>query len=109
LLPKRERISSRARIKAILKTKQIHITSPLLNIVAEVNHEPFPRWVVICTKRLGGAVRRNRVRRVFLAALSKIRHKIDKKMDIIIFPKATNAVVTLGQVETALERSVARI
>ena len=109
MLPKRERIRSRERIKAILKTKQVHITSPLLNIIAEVNHESFPRWVVVCTKRLGQAVTRNRIRRVYLAAISKIRRNVNKNMDIIVFPMAANGPISLDQAASALERGVARI
>ncbi len=108
MLPKRERIRSRKRIKAILKLKQIHITSPLLNIVAEVNHGSFPKWVVICTKRLGNAVRRNKVRRVFNSAISNIRHKINKNIDFLVFPKASDKNPAVSEIEMALEAALGK-
>ncbi len=109
MLPKRERITSRDRIKAIIKNKRIHISSPTLNIVADVNQEPFPRWVVICGKRLGGAVKRNRIRRLFNAAIYNIRRKISKKVDIVIFPKADKPALDRASLELALESALARI
>ena len=109
LLPKRERITSRDRIKAILRIKQVHITTPLLNIVAEVNHGSFPRWVVICTKRVGNAVQRNRIRRLFISAIARIRHKINKNIDIIVFPKVFNRKLGVDQVETALEANIVKL
>lgn len=109
MLPKRERITSRDRIKAIIKTKQVHITSPTLNIVAEVNQESFPRWVVICSKRLGNAVKRNRVRRIFNAAIANIRYNIGKKLDIVVFPKAVDGRLDRQRIEEALVGVLARI
>ncbi len=102
MLPKRERITSRDRIKAIIKTKQVHKTSPLLNLIADVNQEAFPRWVVICSKRLGGAVQRNRIRRVFNAVISNIKHKVGKNIDIVIFPKVSADQLSKTRIESAL-------
>jgi ribonuclease P protein component len=109
LLPKRERITSRDRIKEILRKKQVHITSPLLNLTAEVNHGSFPRWVVICTKRLGNAVQRNRTRRKFLSVISKISYNIAENMDIIVFPKAYNSKLGADQIRAALEGSLRKL
>ena len=109
MLPKRERIGSRDRIKAIIKTKQVHINSPLLNIVADVNQGPHPRWVVICSKRLGGAVIRNRIRRVFNAAISNIRHKINKNMDYVVFPKVSCDQLNANKISLALKDALAQL
>jgi ribonuclease P protein component len=109
LLPKRERITSRDRIKAIIKNKQVHITSPTLNLAADVNREPFPRWVVICSKRLGGAVQRNRIRRLFNAVICKIRHKINKKMDLVVFPKVSGKAIERARIEAALVAALSKI
>ncbi len=109
MLPKQERVTSRDRIKAIIKNKQVHITSPTLKLAADVNREAFPRWVVVCSKRLGGAVQRNQIRRKFNAVIYKIRHKTDKKMDIVIFPKASGKTVEPLGIELALLAVLARI
>ncbi|MDD5594128.1 MAG: ribonuclease P protein component [Candidatus Margulisbacteria bacterium] len=107
LLPKRERIVSRGRIKGLLKRKRFHFSSPLLNVVAEENNNSFPRWVVICSKRLGNAVVRNRTRRTTLAAISNIRLNINKNIDIVVIPKSTG----LGSraLEVILTGSLAKI
>ncbi len=109
MLPKRERIVSRDRIKAIIKNKQIHITSPTLNLAADVNHEGFPRWVVVCSKRLGNAVIRNRIRRVFNSVICNIRHKIGKNMDVVIFPKVSTKSLDQSRIESSLLAALTRI
>ena len=88
LLPKKERIASNREIKGILNRKQFRFSSPLLNITAEENNGSVSRWVVVCSKRLGKAVVRNRIRRMVLSAVANIRHKINKNVDAVIFPKS---------------------
>jgi ribonuclease P protein component len=105
LLPKRERISGKGRIKELLTRKCYYFSSPLLKLIAEENNNMFPRWVVICSKRLGNAVARNRIRRVYQAAICKIRHNIVKNIDVVVVPRQEN--VSSAGLEQLLIRAVA--
>jgi len=49
--------------------------------------QTVPRILVITSKKLGGAVQRNRIRRVLYGAFNKIKHKINKNIDIVLFPR----------------------
>jgi len=91
LLPKRQRIRRGIEIKQILKQKQIHFSSPLLSLSAIENSLAEPRLVVVCSKKIGSAVVRNRVRRVVTAAFASIWHNIGKKVDMVIVPRSINA------------------
>lgn len=86
MLPKKERISNGGRIKEILNRKELTFYSPLLHVIAKENEVNYSRLVVICTKKHGNAVVRNRIRRTFLEAYSRIRHKINKNIDLVIIP-----------------------
>lgn len=88
MLPRRERLVKGREIKRILSDKQFRFSSPLLYIAGELNSLPYSRVVVVCSRKLGGAVIRNRVRRTVLAAFYKIRHKIRQNMDLVLLPKA---------------------
>jgi ribonuclease P protein component len=89
LLPKRERIGREKDLEKVLKAKQFHFSSPLLYFVAGLNGRPNCRVAIICRKSIKGAVARNRLKRVLRAAYLKIRHKIKKNIDLLIFPKAS--------------------
>ncbi|MBN3033112.1 MAG: ribonuclease P protein component [Candidatus Saganbacteria bacterium] len=106
MLPKRERITDKNRIKGILNRKQYSYSSPTLKIIAEENNGSFPRWVVICPGRLGNAVVRNRIRRAYQAAISRIRRNVAKNIDIVIMPRETkvNCPTLIGLLTGALER-----
>ena len=84
MLPKRERITRDREIKGILKRKKVHFSSPLLYVAGEENQEPCSRVAVTCSSRLGGAVIRNRTKRVIMAAYQGISHKIAKNYNFVI-------------------------
>lgn len=87
MLPKRERITAGKEIKSILGRKQLTWSSPLLSFVAEENNFLYSRLAVVCSKRLGSAVVRNRTRRLVVNAFLKIRRNYTKNADIVIVPK----------------------
>lgn len=87
MLPKGERIARNSEIKAIKAKRQLYYSSPLLSLYAIDNQLPSSRIKVVCSKRLGGSVVRNRVRRLIIAALLKIRRNINKNIDILVYPR----------------------
>jgi ribonuclease P protein component len=86
LLPREKRIRRGAEIKQILKKKQFHFTSPLLYFAGQ-NNKNEGRFLVICSKRLGGAVVRNKIRRQITAWYLKNEHKMAKNIDMIVTPR----------------------
>ena len=105
LLPSNERIRKNREIQAILKRRQLTFNSPLLRIVAELNQLKAPRLVVVCSKALGSAVTRNRIRRVIIGKYGDIRRKIGKNIDMVVFPRgAVDAGLRAGEIEKALKK-----
>jgi len=83
---RRERLSSEREIKETLKSRQHVSKGPLLSLVARENSRSITRVAVITPKSMGKATKRNRLRRIFIEAFSKIRHKISKNVDLVVFP-----------------------
>lgn len=108
LLPKPERLSNSSDIKATLKVKQYTSSTPLLSLVARDNKQLFSRLVVVTPKKLGNACKRNRIRRVYYAAYGKIRHKIAKNIDLVVFPRIGEQVFTMDLSKEALCRCLCK-
>ena len=94
MLPKKERSLSGREIKQILKEKQFKYSSTLLSMAAKEKSKENPRLVVVCSKALGNAVKRNRARRVIMQAYCNIWHNSDKKYDMVIIPRMANLAVS---------------
>ncbi|OGC36773.1 ribonuclease P protein component [candidate division WOR-1 bacterium RIFOXYB2_FULL_48_7] len=90
MLPKENRICSGERIKEILSAKQLHLSTPELKIVAQKSDTPYPRLAVICSKKIGNAVTRNRWRRRVRGLWLKKTHNKAKNIDFVIIAKCEN-------------------
>ena len=104
MLPKPERLSKDSEIKATLKAKHYTSKSPLLSLVGRANREACSRVVVVTPKKLGNACKRNRIRRVFSAAYSKIRLNIAKNVDLVLFPKKIDGEPSLAMATKELSK-----
>ncbi|MFH1684533.1 MAG: ribonuclease P protein component [Candidatus Margulisiibacteriota bacterium] len=109
MLPKSARISSEREIRKTIKNKQYESSSPLLYLVANDNSLDGSRLAVVIPKKIGKAVVRNRLRRVFQAAFSEIRHKMAKNIDIVLFPRRASVGFNLKQAAECLGQSIKRI
>jgi len=89
LLPKRERLTREHEIKGVIRTKQYESKSPLLYFVARDNILQFSRLAVVTPKKLGKAVKRNRIRRQIFEVFAKIKPKILRSVDLVVFPRTT--------------------
>lgn len=87
MLPKDERITRGTEINRIIRKKQFCHSSPLLRVIAEENNDNNSRLVVVCAKRIGGSVARNRMKRVLVGIYSRNKHKIGKNMNFVVIPK----------------------
>lgn len=86
MLRKDERIRSGTRINEIRKKRQFHYSSTLLQFIAAEGTSDT-RLAVICSKYLGNAAKRNRIKRLLRAAFRRNKHNIAKKIDIVIIVK----------------------
>ncbi|NQT29881.1 MAG: ribonuclease P protein component [Candidatus Saganbacteria bacterium] len=104
MLPKKKRLSRQSEIKATINQRQYQKRSPLLSLVARDNGLANSRVVIVTPKKLGKAVTRNRLRRVFQGGLLKIWHKIAKNIDIVVFPRHTAIGISSDEAATVLLR-----
>ena len=81
MLPKENRIRDDKEIRRIIRNKQIHRTSSLLELFAEPSDQN--RILVICSKKFGSAVRRNRIRRVLAGLLLEKWRNSNKKFNFV--------------------------
>lgn len=89
MLPKRLKLTDSNEIKKLLKQRQITYSTPLAQIVAKPGATPNPRIVVVCKKKLGSAVIRNKTKRLVQAAFKKIVDLKGKNLDMVVFPRKT--------------------
>ncbi len=86
MLPKKERLRKTRDIKQTLNARQYFYRSALLHFCARDNKLENSRLTVVVTKNLGIAVKRNRIRRQFVEAYKKIKPKIARSIDMVLFP-----------------------
>ena len=102
MLPRRARLSRRKEIEGVVNSRQPLCKGPLLSLYARENFLQGVRLAVITPGHLGKATKRNRVRRVFFCAFSKIRHKIAKNIDFVVYPRRAAVGLGLEQIVLAL-------
>lgn len=64
------------------------LPTPLFNLVSCRSDLPHARVGVIVGKRLGGAVVRNRAKRLFRELARKVRGELTPGRDLLIFPRS---------------------
>jgi len=107
LLPKRKRLSSEREINAVLSHRQYEKKTPLLYLVGRDNRLDHSRLCVVASKKLGKAVLRNKVRRRFARAFSKISYDSTKKgMDLVLFARSRAISSGLDDVTAELRRAL---
>lgn len=109
MLPKRERIARGSEIKAIIREKQFEGKAPLLYFVGRENGLGFSRATIVTPGKLGNAVIRNRLKRVFSEAYRKKRHNIAKNIDFVIYPRRSAIGAGLKTVLSGLDKCLAAL
>ena len=104
MLPKRSRLAVGREIKETLKEKQYSGGGPLLSFVARDNSRRGSRVTIVVPRGIGNAVARNRARRVFAAAFSKISDNLAKNVDIVLYPKRSALDCKMGVIADELLR-----
>ena len=82
--------------------------SSLLVVRAAPNQRDVARFGIVTTKRLGKAVRRNRVRRLIREAMRRLCSRIRPGWDLVIIARSPALTASLVQVENDLESILRR-
>ena len=63
------------------------VSTPLFNLVSCRSEMPHARVGIIVGKRLGGAVLRNRAKRLFRELARQVRRQLIPRCDMLVFPR----------------------
>jgi len=83
LLPKRERLADGREIKKVLNQKKKYFSCPLFYLAGNENNFTSSRLAVVCSSKLGNAVKRNLIRRRIKRAFASIWRNNNKKHDVV--------------------------
>jgi ribonuclease P protein component len=61
--------------------------TPLFNLVSFASGGPHTRIGIVVGRRLGGAVTRNRAKRIFRELAREVRQDLVKGYDVLVFPR----------------------
>jgi ribonuclease P protein component len=81
---------------------------PLAVLIVQANEEHRLRIGVLATRSVGGAVERNRGRRLLRAAIQPWIARIPPGWDILLIARQPLLSATFSQIQTALETLIAR-
>jgi ribonuclease P protein component len=101
----RERIRRRAEFQQVYD-RGIRIHGRLITLFALANSLDVARLGIAATKRLGGAVERNRAKRLIREVFR--RHKIAPGFDVVVIPKRELLDASLTAIETEYRTNVER-
>ena len=75
---------------------------PLVVLVCLENQESITRWGVVAGKSVGGAVQRNRAKRLLRAAIQPVLNEVQSGWDLILIARHPLVNVDFNQVLSAL-------
>jgi ribonuclease P protein component len=95
------RLTSSADIRRVRRTGKTY-AHPLVLLIARPNERPVTRFAVAVGKAVGGAVRRNRAKRLIRQVLREHRDQIAQGWDLIVIARAPEAAQCLETVRGAV-------
>ncbi len=108
-LPRAARLTARRAIERVFKQGGKHVGPALvLWSVAGEPGVPVSRLALSVSRRVGPAVRRNRVKRVLREAWRRLRAQAPLPLDMVVIARPERAPATLGQALAALGPLLAR-
>ncbi len=81
---------------------------PLVVLVAEANEEPRVRLAVVAGKAVGGAVQRNRAKRLLRAAMQSLIGSVTPGWDLVLIARAPILSCDMFEVREALVKLLRR-
>ncbi len=83
-------------------------STPLLVVQAAANRRDTVRVGVVVSKRLGKAVRRNRIRRLIREAVRVLCRRLRSGWDLVIIARSRMTEARFAEVQAALEEALTR-
>jgi len=81
---------------------------PLVILLVLANSQPFSRFAVVASKRVGGAVTRNRTKRRLRDVIRGKLPSISPGWDCVLIARQTSSQATYLELETAVLQTLAR-
>jgi ribonuclease P protein component len=100
------RLTSDREIRETINSKTFYTRTPLFSLSASPNNGAFSRLAVVTSRKVGPAVVRNRLRRLFKSAFLRISDNIGKNIDIVLFPRSTALPYKAQKLAEDLEKSL---
>jgi ribonuclease P protein component len=84
------------------------VSDERLIVYACHNELPYNRLGLSVSRKIGGAVQRNRLRRLFREAYRLTKHDLPTGLDLVLIPR-TSAEPTLAALKEALPKLIAQV
>lgn len=104
----RERLTKSADYAKVLR-RGVRVDGRLFNLAAAPNQRPHHRLGLTVSRRVGGAVQRNRAKRLLRDAFRRRRRKSGVGCDLVLVAKRELLDVTRAELDRELERSLQRM
>ncbi len=98
------RLQSKREIQQVIKNRQYQARTPLLQIVGRNNSLTLFRVVAVTPRRLGSAVKRNKIRRRIYSIFDDLKGKIKAGVDVVVFPFAGSVDAEYSSIAVAVNR-----
>jgi ribonuclease P protein component len=105
--PRRLRLLSRGLFEAVYETRRKHHAGPLL-VFARPNGCDHPRLGLSIPKRVGNAVKRNRIKRRLRESFRLMQHDLPVGYDLVINVRA-HEVLPLAEYQRALAKAAGQL
>ena len=106
--PRQERIGRKRDFDRVFREGCV-IRAPEMTVRAAPNDIGHPRLGLSVGRRLGGAVRRNRIKRLLREAYRLNRLLITASCDIVIVPRTQWTDLSLGAIQPSFRRTLRKI
>jgi ribonuclease P protein component len=107
-LRRRERLASAAEFRRVLNTGR-RLDGALFRLVAAENGRDYDRLGVAAGRNLGGAVRRNRARRLLREAFRRNKRGAANGCDLVLVAKPELVARTLEEIEREFRERLRRL
>lgn len=106
-LPRAVRIRGKKDFDRIF-TVRVRVSDARMTIYGSLNGGEFTRLGIAASRRLGSAVKRNRLKRRMREAFRRIRHELPRGLDLVVLPQP-GLEPTVAEMQASLRRLAVRL
>jgi len=107
-LPPESRIQRSKDVRSVFDRGRSAAAGPVVVYARQRDDERPPRFALVVSKRWGGAVERNRIRRLLRESFRTSRHELPQGFDFLLLPRNALEQLEMSQVRTHLMRAARR-